>query len=140
MKAMQLIDYKVFHGADYSALRPSPCRSPSGRSPPLRGVVEPSFCLSAVRISADQSGSVVGRPSSLIYWITKLIPATHRGRGMGTWVCAFFAGQFVSPLMFSAAPAAVGGVLSAFVLVGATGTLAAVIAIAYSGSNLVPRT
>ena len=39
---------------------PHPSCRPSGRSPQLRSVVEPSFCLSAVRISADQSGNAVG--------------------------------------------------------------------------------
>jgi hypothetical protein len=41
-------------GTDYSALRASPFGSPYGRSPPLRGVVEPSCCLSAVRIRIDE--------------------------------------------------------------------------------------
>jgi hypothetical protein len=40
-------------GTDYSALRASPLRGrPKGRSPPLRAVVEPACCLSAVRIDA----------------------------------------------------------------------------------------
>ena len=65
---------------------------------------------------------------TLIYWITKLVPATHRGRGMGIWVCSFFAGQFVSPLVFRAAQAVAGDVLNAFVVVGVTGTLAALVA------------
>ena len=65
---------------------------------------------------------------TLIYWITRLIPAAHRGRGMGMWVCSFFAGQFVSPLIFGAARAATGGVLNAFVVFGAAGIIGAMIA------------
>jgi MFS family permease len=61
---------------------------------------------------------------TLIYWITRFIPAAHRGRGMGMWVCSFFAGQFLSPLVFSAAQAVAGSVLNAFLLVGAAGALA----------------
>jgi hypothetical protein len=49
-----------FPWTDYSVLRASPFGHHGGRSPPLRGVVEPSFCLSAVRIWAEQSGNAVG--------------------------------------------------------------------------------
>jgi MFS family permease len=62
---------------------------------------------------------------TLIFWMTQLLPAEHRGRGMGLWVAAFFVGQFVSPLVFRATQTTAGGVLVAFTLLGATAALGA---------------
>jgi hypothetical protein len=53
---LEIVDKLLIYwlpGTDYSALRASPCGSPYGRSPPLRGVVEPACFLSAVRIRGD---------------------------------------------------------------------------------------
>jgi len=72
---------------------------------------------------------------SLIYWLTSLLPAEHRGRGTGMWVCAFFAGQFVSPLVFGALRALSGGILPAFVGMGALGIAGAVVALIVRGSR-----
>ena len=63
---------------------------------------------------------------TLIFWMTQLIPAEHRGRGMGLWVAAFFVGQFVSPLVFRVTQTTAGGVLIAFTLLGAAAALGAV--------------
>jgi len=72
---------------------------------------------------------------SLIYWLTLLLPAEHRGRGTGMWVCAFFAGQFVSPLLFGAFRALCGGVLPAFVVMGSLGIAGAVVALIVRSSR-----
>jgi len=67
---------------------------------------------------------------TLIFWMTQVIPAEHRGRGMGLWVAAFFVGQFVSPLVFRLTQTTAGGVLIAFILLGAAAALGAVGSIA----------
>ncbi|WP_370526225.1 MFS transporter [Pantoea sp. Ap-967] len=36
--------------------------------------------------------------SSMIFWVASLVGPAHRGRAMGAWSSAFFAGMFVSPL------------------------------------------
>jgi MFS family permease len=76
---------------------------------------------------------------SLIYWLTSLLPAEHRGRGTGMWVCAFFAGQFVSPLVFGAFAALGGGIPHAFIGMGVLGIAGAVVALMIRGS-LGPKT
>lgn len=40
--------------------------------------------------------------SAMIFWVSSLFGPAHRGRAMGAWCSAFFAGMFVSPLFFSA--------------------------------------
>lgn len=47
--------------------------------------------------------------SALIFWVSTLFGPQHRGRVMGCWCSAFFAGMFVSPLFFSAVREMGGG-------------------------------
>lgn len=47
--------------------------------------------------------------SALIFWVSTLFGPQHRGRVMGCWCSAFFAGMFVSPLFFSAVRELGGG-------------------------------
>jgi hypothetical protein len=56
-------------GTDYSALHASPFGSPCGRSPPLRGVVEPYCFLSAVRIVASEHLNSGGVARPFIKWL-----------------------------------------------------------------------
>jgi MFS family permease len=65
--------------------------------------------------------------AGLIFWVSNSISAQHRGRGFGAWTAAFFLGQFVSPAIVSAVRTGVGGILSAFVVMGALGILGAVL-------------
>jgi MFS family permease len=62
------------------------------------------------------SGLVI---SALIHWAQSKLAFEHRGRGMGLWASAFFAGQFVSPAIVSVVAAQVGGLKSGFVAFGA---------------------
>jgi MFS family permease len=57
----------------------------------------------------------------LMAWAFRLLPETVRGRGMGFFAACFFAGQFVSPLLFGASGLALADVLDRFVLFGAAG-------------------
>jgi MFS family permease len=65
---------------------------------------------------------------TLILWITNVIPAEHRGRGMGMWVASFFIGQFASPLVFRATQSVGGSVLVAFTMLGAVAGVCALVA------------
>jgi MFS family permease len=69
--------------------------------------------------------------ASLIYWVSGLLPASHRGRGFGIWTGAFFLGQFVSPAIAGPLRAITGGILGVFLTMGIiafVGTLACIIA------------
>lgn len=57
--------------------------------------------------------------SSLIFWVSGLLPASHRGRGFGIWTGAFFLGQFVSPAIAGPLRAVTGGILGVFIAMGA---------------------
>ena len=54
----------------------------------------------------------------LIAWGLNSLPSEFRGRGMGLWSSAFFLGQFVSPLFFTAMRSATGSSVNAFVAFG----------------------
>jgi MFS family permease len=57
--------------------------------------------------------------SSLIFWVSGMLPSSHRGRGFGIWTGAFFLGQFVSPVAAAPLLAVTGSVLGLFVAMGA---------------------
>ena len=54
----------------------------------------------------------------LIAWGLNTLPPEFRGRGMGFWSSAFFLGQFISPLVVTAARTLSGSLLNAFVVFG----------------------
>jgi MFS family permease len=54
----------------------------------------------------------------LIFWAQSVLPAEHRGRGLGLWSAAFFLGQFGSPVMVSAARQLSGSTQGAFLALG----------------------
>lgn len=56
--------------------------------------------------------------SSLIFWVSGVLPASHRGRGFGIWTGAFFLGQFVSPAIAGPLRAVTGDILGVFVTMG----------------------
>jgi MFS family permease len=65
---------------------------------------------------------------ALMSWAHAILPEAVRGRGMGAWAAAFFAGQFVSPLLFGAAGTFLPGVLHRFIMFGSIGvTIAAIL-------------
>lgn len=72
--------------------------------------------------------------SALIFWITRLLPAEHRGRGAGLWTSAFFVAQFISPAIVGALREATGSILAAFTLMGAVGLAGAMILLALRGA------
>lgn len=57
--------------------------------------------------------------AGLIFWVSRLLPPQHRGRGFGLWTSAFFAAQFISPAIVGIIGGAGGGVLAAFTVMGA---------------------
>lgn len=66
--------------------------------------------------------------SALIAWAQSKLSFEHRGRGMGLWASAFFAGNFVSPAVVSAVAAQVGGLKMAFTTFGALAAVCTVVA------------
>lgn len=56
--------------------------------------------------------------AGLIFWVSRLLPAQHRGRGFGFWSSAFFAGQFASPLLVGMVRQFTVGILEAFIACG----------------------
>lgn len=56
--------------------------------------------------------------AGLIFWVSRLLPPQHRGRGFGLWTSAFFAAQFISPAIVGIIGGAGGGVLVAFTVMG----------------------
>ncbi|MEH3035452.1 MAG: MFS transporter [Sphingomonas adhaesiva] len=56
--------------------------------------------------------------AGLIFWVSRLLPPQHRGRGFGLWTSAFFAAQFISPAIVGIIGGAAGGILVAFAVLG----------------------
>ncbi len=76
----------------------------------------------------QQIGSGMAVPT-LIFWVTSVVAPQHRGRGMGWWVCSFFLGQFISPVLVSAAHSLSGSILATFVVMGTLSVLGGGIAL-----------
>ena len=76
----------------------------------------------------QQFGSGAAIPT-LIFWVSNAVDPQHRGRAMGAWVSAFFAGQFVSPAIFALVRNVSGSLLHAFTVMGVLGLLGAVAAL-----------
>ncbi|NIZ09146.1 MFS transporter [Pseudooceanicola sp. HF7] len=73
--------------------------------------------------------------SAMIFWVSSLFGPAHRGRAMGAWSSAFFAGMFVSPLIFSAFRGWAGeGVLYPFQVFGPVSLVIAVLMFAFAAS------
>ncbi len=75
--------------------------------------------------------------AGLIFWVSRLLPPEHRGRGFGMWTCAFFAGQFVSPVVVGLVRHFTGGILPTFVAMGCI-ALAGAVALLIGG-KMLPR-
>lgn len=71
--------------------------------------------------------------TALIFWVSRLLPPEHRGRGFGYWSSAFFAGQFLSPLAVGAVQSAVGGILATFLTMGVIGLVGAIVLVVARG-------
>ncbi|WP_137897176.1 MFS transporter [Sphingomonas sp. 2SG] len=65
--------------------------------------------------------------AGLIFWVSRLLPPQHRGRGFGLWTSAFFAAQFISPAIVGIIGGAGGGVLMAFTVMGALSVVMSVV-------------
>ncbi len=74
----------------------------------------------------QQLGAGMAIPT-LIAWALNCLPAEFRGRGMGFWTSAFFFGQFVSPFVVGAVRGWTGGILPAFLALGAVCLVLAVV-------------
>ena len=61
---------------------------------------------------------------TLLTWAISPLTFEQRGRGTGLWTAAFFIGQFACPLVVLAIAAALTGLSSALILVGAASVLA----------------
>lgn len=75
----------------------------------------------------QQTGAGMSIPV-LIAWTQSKLPFMHRGRGMGIWTTCFFFGQFSSPWLVARIENVVGTVQGAFLVAGAIGLTAALVA------------
>ncbi|MTH79995.1 MFS transporter [Paracoccus aestuariivivens] len=74
--------------------------------------------------------------SAMIFWVSSLFGPAHRGRAMGAWSSAFFAGMFVSPLIFSALRGWAGDdVLYPFRVIGPIALIVAALMFAFAASK-----
>lgn len=74
--------------------------------------------------------------SGMIFWVSTLFGPAHRGRAMGAWSSAFFAGMFVSPLFVSALRAyADNNIQVPFVVFGLLALLLGVVFLGYAVSS-----
>lgn len=65
--------------------------------------------------------------TGLIFWVSRLLPPQHRGRGFGLWTSAFFIAQFISPAIVGTIAARSGSILHAFAAMGIAGMVFAVV-------------
>jgi len=75
---------------------------------------------------------------TLIAWAQSRLPFQHRGRGMGVWTATFFFGQFSSPLLVSLLRTEMGSMQAAFLAMGLTSVVGAVIVLLILGRNNTP--
>jgi MFS family permease len=66
---------------------------------------------------------------TLIAWTQSKFDFAHRGAGMGIWTGAFFLGQSQSPRLVHLIDAELGSMQGAFLIAGAIGLAAAVLAL-----------
>lgn len=78
--------------------------------------------------SLNQIGAGMILPTLLV-WATRGLPFQIRGRGTGTWQATFAVGQFVCGLVVTYLALQLGGPLPAFVVLGMSSSVAAVLAI-----------
>ncbi len=71
----------------------------------------------AIGATIQQFGAGIVIPS-LLAWGQAILPAEQRGRGLGIWVTAFFAGTFLCPPLVTAISQASGGLQPAMIIVG----------------------
>lgn len=83
----------------------------------------PSTMVAVAMIQQVGAGMAI---PTLIFWVSQLLPAEIRGRGMGFWACAFFLGQFVSPAIVGLVRWCTGGILPSFGVMGAVALFASV--------------
>lgn len=83
----------------------------------------PAMTAAAV---VQQIGSGLTAPA-MIFWVTRLLPPEHRGRGTGLWTSAFFVAQFISPAIVGGIRAATGSVLTSFAAIGVAGLVGGIV-------------
>ena len=74
--------------------------------------------------------------SAMIFWVASLVGPAHRGRAMGAWSSAFFAGMFVSPLFVNVLRVqAQGNIMVPFSVLGCVALVLAAAIFAYTLSG-----
>lgn len=76
-----------------------------------------SYGLVSVGAVIQQFGAGIIIPA-LLAWGQAILPPEQRGRGLGIWVTAFFAGTFLCPPLVTAIGEAAGGLQPAMIVVG----------------------
>ena len=84
--------------------------------------------LVSVKPATPSQRTLTSAPA-LLAWAQSKLPFEHRGRGMGIWTCAFFLGQFSSPLVVGLVRGAERPVQYAFLVLGLLGVAGAVLAL-----------
>jgi MFS family permease len=67
---------------------------------------------------------------TLLTWATRGLPFQIRGRGNGTWQATFAVGQFLSGMVVTFLGESTGGILRAFIVLGAANIVGAALAVA----------
>lgn len=80
--------------------------------------LSPTWHGVAVGAAIQQLGGGMVIPS-LLAWGQAILPIEQRGRGMGIWATAFFAGLFICPPLVGAAASLLGGLQPSLLLFGA---------------------
>ncbi|MEG3175404.1 MFS transporter [Sphingomonas sp. RB3P16] len=75
------------------------------------------YGMVALGATIQQFGAGIIIPS-LLAWGQAILPPEQRGRGLGIWVTAFFAGTFLCPPLITALSQVSGGLQPAMVVVG----------------------
>ena len=87
-----------------------------------------SYEQAAIGATIQQLGGGMVIPA-LLAWGQAILPFEQRGRGMGIWATAFFAGAFVCPPIVSAIAAASGGLQPAILVMSAIALVLAAVAL-----------
>jgi MFS family permease len=83
-----------------------------------------SYQAAAAGAAIQQLGGGMVIPA-LLAWGQAILPFEQRGRGMGIWATAFFAGAFICPPIVSAVATTAGGLQPAILALGAIALLLA---------------
>ncbi|GGB56107.1 MFS transporter [Blastomonas aquatica] len=91
-----------------------------------------SYQTAAAGATIQQLGGGMIIPA-LLAWGQAKLPFDQRGRGMGIWATAFFAGAFVCPPIVSALAATAGGLQPAIIIMGVSALVLAAAVFLFMG-------